>query len=134
MPKPLQLLWANSEKAMAKKDMTAIAANVTADEIARFLNLADAGQAVLLSDEAVGSVAVSGGDIAVLVRNHRQAYTVQQCLQVRGINSVQQGRENVFGSSEALMLQRVIFALAEPQKSSADNSRLIDRVMVFYRG
>jgi len=111
----LQLLWADGDKPLAKKDMTAMVANVTADEIAGLLNQADAGEAMLLDETSQQSVAVSGGDIAVLVRNHRQAHAVQQCLQGRGINSVQQGRDNVFGTSEAVMLARVLQAMAEPQ-------------------
>ena len=111
----LQFLWADSDKPMAKKALTAMAANATADEIARLLNQADAGEAMLLDEASQIAVAVSGGDIAVLVRNHRQAFAVQQCLQVRGINSVQQGRDNVFGTSEAVMLVRVLQAMAEPQ-------------------
>ena len=116
----LQFLWADSDKPLAKKALTTMAANATADEIAQLLNQADAGEAILL-DESLSdekpqqAVAVSGGDIAVLVRNHRQAYAVQQCLQLRGINSVLQGRDNVFGTSEAVMLIRVLQAMAEPQ-------------------
>ena len=130
MPTALQLLWAGSEKPMAKKEMTALAASVTADEIARVLNLAEDGQATLLNKQNKPK-AVSGGDIAVLVRNHRQAFAIQQCLQTRGINSVQQGRDNVFASAEALMLQRVLSAMAEPQNQQRITAALATELWHF---
>lgn len=112
--KPLHFLWAEQDKQLPKKDMTNLSASATADEIAKLLNQADSGQATLLDEDTDVAEALSGGDIAVLVRNHRQAYVIQQCLQQRGINSVQQGRDNVFGSTEAVMLERVLLAIAEP--------------------
>jgi len=130
MPSALQLLWAGCEKPMSKKDMTAIAASVTADEIADLLNSSDVGQATLLDDQNRAN-AVSGGDIAVLVRNHRQAFAIQQCLQIRGINSVQQGRDNVFASLEALMLQRVLLAMAEPQNQQRITAALATDLWAF---
>ena len=121
---PLQLLWADADKPLSKKDMTALSANVTADEIAKLLNEAASGKATLLDEATQASVTLTGGDIAVLVRNHKQAYVIQQCLQQRGINSVQQGRENVFGSTEALMLERVLKAIAEPDNTMAMTAAL----------
>ena len=109
---PLQIKWTASDKPLAKKEMTQLVANSTADDIASLLNSAQQGQATLKDDDVEREL--SGGDIAVLVRNHRQAHAVQQCLQARGINSVQQGRENVFASSEALILEHLLLAVAEP--------------------
>ncbi|MBL1321208.1 MAG: exodeoxyribonuclease V subunit beta [Methylophaga sp.] len=114
----LNILWAKSDKSLTKGELTVMAANATADEIAQLLTLSQQDEATLLDDKTKQLVAVTGGDIAVLVRNHRQAYAIQTCLQRRGINSVQQGRENVFLSSEALMLQRVLLAVAEPNNES----------------
>jgi len=112
---PLSIVWTSGEKTLPKKDMTKLAANSTADEIARLLNLAQDEKAELIGDE---TLPLSGGDIAVLVRNHRQAAEIQYCLQQRGINSVQQGRENVFASHEALLLERLLLAVAEPNNAS----------------
>ena len=121
---PLQLLWADEDKPLSKKEMTALSASVTADEIAKLLNEAAVDQATLLDEKTQEAVILTGGDIAVLVRNHKQAYTMQQCLQQRGINSVQQGRENVFASAESLMLERVIKAIAEPDNTMAMTAAL----------
>ncbi len=111
---PLNIIWCASDKAMTKGDLTTISANTTANKIAQLLSLAQIGKATLNDDKTP----VSGGDIAVLVRNHRQAQAIQSCLQVRGINSVQQGRENVFSSVEAQILERVLLAIAEPNNEA----------------
>jgi exodeoxyribonuclease V beta subunit len=110
--KSLQFVWCGNEKNWSKKELTAIAANDTADRIADLLNQAQQGHATLIDGDE--SRTLSGGDIAVLVRNHRQANEVQQCLRARGVNSVQQGRENVFSSAESIVIQRLILAVAEP--------------------
>jgi exodeoxyribonuclease V beta subunit len=114
----LNILWAKRDKSLTKGDLTEMAAYATANEIAQILNLSQQGEATLVDDKTEQVVAVTGGDIAVLVRNHRQAQAIQTCLQQRGINSVQQGRENVFYSNEAQMLQRVLLAIAEPSNES----------------
>jgi exodeoxyribonuclease V beta subunit len=112
---PLSFFWAHSDKPLTKAEMTQRSAQLTADEIARLLNQAHAGQAQIIKDDKQQPLA--GGDIAVLVRNHRQANEIQGCLQQRGINSVQQGRENVFASHEALLMERLLLAVAEPNNS-----------------
>lgn len=124
----LQLLWAASEKPMTKGVLSSLSANVTADEIARLLNAAESDAATLRDDKSGTITKLAGGDIAVLVRNHRQATQVQQCLQQRGINSVQQGRDNVFTSSEALMLERILLAVAEPTNQQRISSALATRL------
>jgi len=116
---PLQFLWTGNDKAISKTTMRHLAANSTADEIARCLNKAQDGKAHLVDGKESGDLRVlSGGDIAVLVRNHRQASEIQQCLQQRGINSVQQGRDNVFSSPEAVLIERLLLAVAEPNNAS----------------
>lgn len=54
------------------------------------------------------------GDIAVLVKSHKQANLVQEALLSLGIPSVQQGSNTIFKSSEALDLLRILRAAAEP--------------------
>ncbi len=53
-------------------------------------------------------------DIAVLVRENRQARLVMQALSQVGVDSVQQGTESIFVSHEASELARVLGAVAEP--------------------
>jgi len=127
----MQIKWAGNDKPMAKKDLTAIAATVTADEIATLLNKSHHGQAHLLDEKTDTLCELTGGDIAVLVRNHRQANAMQECLQQRGINSVQQGRDNVFTSAEAQVLERVLLAIAEPNNEQRVTAALATKLWGF---
>ncbi|MDU0459185.1 MAG: exodeoxyribonuclease V subunit beta [Geobacteraceae bacterium] len=58
--------------------------------------------------------ALNPGDIAVLVKAHKQADRIQQALRERGIPSVQQGGSTIFKSTEALELLRILRAVADP--------------------
>lgn len=129
--KPLHFLWVDEEKSLSKKEMTALSASVSADEIAMLLNQAVNGDATLLDEDTGKPLTLVGGDIAVLVRHHKQAYAMQQCLQLRGINSVQQGRDNVFSSAEAVMLERLLQAIVEPNNTFAITAALATELWSF---
>ncbi|MCL7714812.1 UvrD-helicase domain-containing protein [Stenotrophomonas mori] len=60
------------------------------------------------------------GDIAVLVRSHREALRVQQALAAVGIPAVAAGRRSLFASTEAQELRLLLLALLQP----ADEGRL----------
>ncbi|MCK9294988.1 MAG: exodeoxyribonuclease V subunit beta [Desulfobulbaceae bacterium] len=77
-------------------------------EIRRLLELAGKAQA-LIGDRPLGP-----RDIAVLVRENREARQVQQALQQVGIPAVQQSMEDLFASREAAEVRRVLAAVAEP--------------------
>ncbi|MEW6521056.1 MAG: exodeoxyribonuclease V subunit beta [Thermodesulfobacteriota bacterium] len=79
-----------------------------AAEIRQLLELGSRGEA-LIGDRAVGS-----RDIAVLVRENREARQVQQTLQQAGVPAVQQSMESLFTSREAAEVCRVLAAVAEP--------------------
>lgn len=128
----LQILWsAGTDKPMSKADLTTISATATADEIAQLLNSADIGEAYLFDQKIKQTRQLAGGDIAVLVSNHRQANAVQQCLQQRGVNSVQQGRDNVFRTSEALLLERVLLAISDPNNEQRVTAALATQLWHF---
>ncbi|CAB1368839.1 exodeoxyribonuclease V subunit beta [Denitratisoma oestradiolicum] len=84
-----------------------IAAAVAAD-IARLLNLATRGQAT------VAGRPLCGGDIAVLVKGHRQGKRVRDALVALNVASVRYGQESVFHSREAMEVERLLLAVAEP--------------------
>ncbi len=110
----LQFCYVDSDKPLTKEVMTAVAVEQTTNEIARLLNLAADNKARLLDEDTKQSRPLTGGDIAVLVPNHRQAQLIQQALRLRGINSVQQGKENVFASRQAADIFCLLLALAQP--------------------
>ena len=63
---------------------------------------------------------VQAGDIAVLVRSHREATLVQQALQQRGVAAVAAGKQSLFASEQAGELRLLLLALLQP----ADERRL----------
>ena len=97
---------------VSKTDATFLAAQATAAEIARLLTLGAHGAA------QVGSRPLSGGDIAVLVRTHREGRVVRDALLRQRVASVQLGQDNVFNSWEAMELERVLRAVANPSSES----------------
>ncbi len=68
----------------------------------------------------VGGRAVQAGDIAVLVRDHRQASRIQQALGAAGIPAVAAGRRSLFATAEARELLALLQALLDP----GDDARL----------
>ncbi|VAX10867.1 Exodeoxyribonuclease V beta chain [hydrothermal vent metagenome] len=99
-------------KPMARVEAEQLATRATAAEISRLLQQGQDGET------RIGDSNLSGGDIAVLVRSHRQGQMIGRQLRMLGIHSVQQSRENVFHSHEAVELERVLCAVAEPGRQS----------------
>jgi exodeoxyribonuclease V beta subunit len=115
-PEPFRIwfLSRDDEKKLYPKARAARrAAEATAVEIARLLRLAGEGR-TRLPDAAGGERALEGGDIAVLVRSHRQGRLVGAALARLGVASVQQAEDSVFTSREAEQLRRILMAVAEP--------------------
>ncbi|MEW6290903.1 MAG: exodeoxyribonuclease V subunit beta [Thermodesulfobacteriota bacterium] len=79
-----------------------------AAEIRRLLDLGSRGEA-LIGDRALGP-----RDIAVLVRENREARQVQQVLQQVGVAAVQQSMDDLFATREAGEVERVLAAVAAP--------------------
>jgi len=103
------------DKTKNKPDATEEAVQETATEIARLLDASEKGAARLSHPER-GERRLSGKDIAVLVRTHKQAQAVRNALSRRGIASVEQARESVFATPEAEELERVLAAIQEPHR------------------
>ena len=70
--------------------------------------------ALLSSGARVGPRPIGGGDIAVLVRSHRQAAAVCETLAGAGIPAVEESDESVFDSAEAGQLRDFLSAAREP--------------------
>ena len=104
--------WAGGEGVINKGVAQARLPGLVADEITRLLNLGKEGKA-LLGDERLRA-----NDIAVLVRQNREALLVQRALSERKVPSVLYGTENLFDSHEALEMKRFLAAVAEPNAES----------------
>lgn len=94
-------------------------AEATANDIARLLTAAQAGEA------CIGSRLIRSNDIAVLVRTNQQGQRIKQALLERGIASVQKSTDNVFASREASELRAVLRAIAEPGNETALKQALV---------
>ena len=68
-------------------------------------------------------------DIAVLVRNHVEGMTVQHALGASGIPSVRQGHESVFDTFEAMELERILQAVAQPRREPLLRGALVTDLM-----
>ena len=98
------------EPGLKKGEAAARAAAWTAAGVAELLGLDGEGGATLAGRP------VSGGDIAVLVRSHRQAARMRDALARVGINSVQRTQESLFDSPEAEQMERVMRAVFAPNR------------------
>ncbi|MFT3897537.1 MAG: exodeoxyribonuclease V subunit beta [Thermomonas sp.] len=82
------------------------------------LSGARAGKASLKDKDAMRPV--QPGDIAVLVRSHREATQVRQALALAGIPAVAAGKQGLFATAEARELHSLLLALLH----SGDDGRL----------
>ena len=123
---PLQIWFmaANDEQETLNKGTALeMAAQATATEIARLLNLATAGNAQL------GERPLTGGDIAILVRNHRQGTLIRQCLLALDVPSVQRADDDVFASVEAQELEWLLLAVQEPSRETLIRAALATQLL-----
>jgi exodeoxyribonuclease V beta subunit len=109
---PMQI-WFFSREASEKKCIPIKRANPTivksvTDEIAGLL--ADASKGIATID----GKAVVPGDIAVIVRGHKQAKYIYDSLQKRGIPAVVRSEQSVFQTQEALEFRTILNAIADP--------------------
>jgi exodeoxyribonuclease V beta subunit len=101
-------------KPLPKNASTQRAIDATAAEIDRLLRLSAAKQACFFDETKQTNRSLTGSDIAVLARTHKQAELIRNTLAARGIHSVEQSQESVFASAEAEELEHVLRAVAEP--------------------
>ncbi|GAB4180605.1 MAG: exodeoxyribonuclease V subunit beta [Rhodocyclaceae bacterium] len=67
----------------------------------------------------IGERPLAAGDIAVIVRTHREAGSLRAALRAAGIAAVERGENSVFATEEAEALSRLIAALADPADTGA---------------
>ncbi len=94
-------------KSISKENATRAAAQACAGEVARLLAPVK-GQEVTLDGRPLVS-----GDIALLVRTHREAEAMQEALQLRGLNSVYYSQSSVFTTDEAQNLALLMTGLSD---------------------
>ena len=85
-----------------------LAVQAIAGEVSRLLREALAGKIQL------DGQALRGGDIAVLVRTHRQGRWIKEALAALGVGAVELSPESIFATRDAEDLTRVLAAILEP--------------------
>ncbi len=110
-------------KVINKDRVKPLLAQCCAEQIAQLLNQGLSGSASL------GDEPLHPNDIAILVRNHKEAGAVQQALRSCGIASAYISRESVFNSREAEALGRLLLAVLEPGNERRLRAALCDEMM-----
>ena len=99
-------------KHRTKEDASRIAAEAAANEIARLLARTVRGEAT------IGGEALTGADVAVLVRTRAQGRRIAEALRARGVRSVEIDDRSVFETDEAEQVERLLWALVEPGREA----------------
>ncbi len=114
-PHPLQI-WTCDPLEAGKADNVDVSrqrlAQAVSNEIARLLNLSTQGEATIKERP------LAAGDIAVLVRTHKEGALVEKTLKMHNIPSVQSGTGSLFDTREAQEVMRVLRAIADPVNES----------------
>jgi exodeoxyribonuclease V beta subunit len=72
---------------------------------------------------------LQSGDIAVIVRSHRQAGYIQEALGNAGIPSVVQSDKTIFATDEAKEVRTLLLALANPEGEHAVRAALVTDIL-----
>ena len=99
------------------------AVDATAAEIARLLAAARRGEV------QHDGRPLAAGDIAVLVRTHRQGLQTRRALEALGVGCIELSQAGVFDSVDAEELERVLAAIAEPTHSRSLKAALATECM-----
>ncbi|WP_457574528.1 exodeoxyribonuclease V subunit beta [Desulfolithobacter sp.] len=108
-----ELAASRSGGVLAREKGREAAAALCAARISRLLAAGLGGRALIGAGTRVRPLA--SGDIAVLVRTHREAAVVQRALAAHNIVSVCYSQESVFSSPEAEHLLHLLLALENPE-------------------
>lgn len=106
--------WQDGDQPCPQNTYFAAMADATASQIVSLLNAAAQNRAGFAAGPDWR--ALRAADMAILVRNRKEAARVRQALAARGLRSVYLSeRDSVFASQEAIDLLRWLRACAEPQ-------------------
>ncbi|HVC49864.1 MAG TPA: exodeoxyribonuclease V subunit beta [Burkholderiales bacterium] len=97
----------NSDR-LSVDEASSLAIDSTVREIARLLTLGQQGDAL------IGDRPLVASDMVILVGKHSQAEKMRKALMEAGIPSAQRGRENVYETNEAVILEIVLKAVLHP--------------------
>ncbi len=122
---PLQLRFV--PRSTAKTYRGVITAQWAGEHLPRYV--AEDVATFLANDATISGRPVGAGDVAVLVRTNRQAAGVQRALRALRIPSVLHGDASVFDTAEAMELEGVLAAVAEPGRADLVRAALASELM-----
>jgi len=112
---PLTALLLDSERlkkgkasTISKEQAARAAATYSADLLLELLEAGQEGQTT------INNQPLRAGDIAILVRSHRQADVMREALQQRGLKCAALNQQSVFAGPEAKNLLEVLTAIEDP--------------------
>jgi len=123
---PLQLWCLPADEAGGPLNVTKATAAIPpaiAGEISRLLQDGLGGKAL------VGDRPLLPGDIAVIVRSHRQAGAIQEALRARGIPSVMRSDKSIFTTEEAGEVCALLAALVDPGSEAKVRAALVTNLL-----
>ena len=100
----------------------------TVEDAGAFASKAVAGEIVRLLQDGqtlVGGKPLTAGDIAVIVRTHRQAAIVLNALSARGIAGVMRSDRSIFATREAEEVRILLSALGDPASEAKLRAALV---------
>ncbi|MEZ4529129.1 MAG: exodeoxyribonuclease V subunit beta [Desulfobacterales bacterium] len=128
--KPLQI-WVVPGKQDAKGKDGPVSQEEAGEMIVRAVG-AEISRLVRMGQEGsahIGKEKLGAGDIAVLVRKKKEADKVQNALADLGIPSVLHSSADIFDSHEALEMERLLSALAQPRNETLIRTALATDMM-----
>jgi exodeoxyribonuclease V beta subunit len=122
---PLRLWQIEDTNGKKKSDIMDEVATCIANDITRLLLAANNGEA------SIANRAIEGGDIAILVRSHKQGQRIKTALTQCGISSVQNAKESIFETHEAQQLHHLLLAIANPAHEDQVRRALVSDFFVY---
>jgi len=118
-----------NKKSWSKEEARELLARATAREIAALLQQAGDSGLCILEEPSGQRCAIGPGDLAVLVRSHREARIVQRALLAWRIPSVLQGTGSLYASQEARELLSILRAILSPGDEPGLRAALVTSVL-----
>ncbi|NTW09993.1 MAG: exodeoxyribonuclease V subunit beta [Chlorobiaceae bacterium] len=121
-PMQLRLMDSGNEKngVLNVDEASAFASAAVADEITRIMQE---------GEDLHGGRQCTAGDIAVIVRTHRQAAIILDALHARGIAGVMRSNRTVFSSREAEELRILLSSIADPGNEPKVRAALVTDIL-----
>jgi len=122
---PLRLWGIENTEDKTRSILMGEIAELVADDISALLIAAQQGEA------SIADKPLEGGDIAVLVRSHKQGTIIKAALNRRGVACVQSAKESIFETHEAVELHTLLLAISQPSQEDQVRRALVSDLFAY---